>query len=127
MPGIQRKRVLIVENQRTLARRLSEMLGQGYIIDTAFSGYEALYQLRRRDYHLLLVDYKLQGSMNGMDVIREAREDSPDAHAVLMTSYDVDKLVRQLGAANVIPYRDKPRQKSQICATVLQIATGLRS
>ena len=67
------KRVLIIEDESTLALLLQERLEkEGYSVATCRDGEEGLAQALRGAFDLLVLDIKLPGR-NGFEVCRELR------------------------------------------------------
>lgn len=82
-------RVLVVEDERDLARALAEGIRRdGYAVDTAFDGREALEKLAVTPYDIVCLDLNLP-DVDGIQVCREirergAREDQSDPPRVIM-------------------------------------------
>ncbi|WP_347489401.1 response regulator [Desulfoscipio sp. XC116] len=87
MPG-QKYDILVVDDQAGLRRLICETLfGEGYMIDQAAGGLEAVEKLSRNKYRLILLDVKMPG-MNGLDTLKEIRKINGDVPVVMMTAYD---------------------------------------
>ena len=79
--------MLIVDDNamvRETLFRLVETLG--FSVEAASSGPEALESMERTPYTFLLTDMKMP-EMDGMDLIREARQRHPDLSIISMTGY----------------------------------------
>jgi len=62
--------ILVVDDERTLRFTLKEGLSEeGYRVETAADGAEALEKLERDEYHLVLLDQKLP-DQSGLDLLR---------------------------------------------------------
>lgn len=110
------KRVLIVDDEPNVAMILAanlEKLGEGYDVDTAHSGDEALVKMEQTAYTLVLTDYKMPG-LSGLDLARIVRQTSPSTRVVLMTAYGTDELRNITGQFNLDGYLDKPFTMAQI-------------
>jgi DNA-binding NtrC family response regulator len=98
-------RILVVEDRASLRRMLERALGQeGYQVDTAPSGEEAIAQLSRQAYDLVLTDLKLPGA-SGIEVLRASREARPRTPVVVLTAFGtVSTAVEamKLGAADFL-------------------------
>jgi CheY-like chemotaxis protein len=101
--------ILIVDDERGLARVLRtslEMLDRGYIVKDVPSGEEALLEIGRAEFDLLVCDYWLPG-MSGLELIEHVRRKIPDTKALLITGHEVD-LDDQIEALGIIEVMYKP-------------------
>ncbi len=79
-------RVLIVEDEKTLAAGLSEALAfQGYVCDVAPDGRDALQRARRRHYDVMLLDIMLP-HVSGFDVIATLRSEGNKVPTIILTA-----------------------------------------
>lgn len=94
MNGGQRKRILIVDDEKGLVQLLSTALKkeEDWTIDTAYSGQEAIDQVKRQAYDLILLDVMLP-DIDGFAVCRTIRERTiaPILFLTARTS-EIDKL-----------------------------------
>ena len=82
-----RARVLIVEDDETVADVMREVLGgEAYELLFAVSGEEAIRMIAETCPDLILTDISLPGR-SGLDVMREARAVDPEVAVVLMTGH----------------------------------------
>jgi len=80
-------RILIVDDELILRESLSAWLERdGYNMDTAASGEEALEKVKDTRFDILLVDIKMEG-MSGLDLLRHMTENDPDVAVVMITAY----------------------------------------
>ena len=104
------ERLLVVDDEPSMREFLDIMLSNdGYQVQTAGSGEEALELYRREEPHLVLTDVKMPG-MSGLDLIREIHSFDPGAPIIAITAYacadDAIRAVRE-GAYD---YISKPFQ-----------------
>lgn len=79
--------ILVVEDQDTLRKGISSAFReQGYEVDEASDGNEALRKLKSTVYDVIVTDLKMPGS-NGMDILKEAKKGSPSTVVIIMTAY----------------------------------------
>ncbi|MCU0572459.1 MAG: FAD-dependent oxidoreductase [Syntrophobacteraceae bacterium] len=80
-------RILVVDDEFVVRDSIKEWLTvDGYQVDMAESGFEAVDKLAQQAYGLMLVDIKMPG-MDGVEVLKRAREMYPDMPVVMMTAY----------------------------------------
>jgi two-component system OmpR family response regulator len=79
-------KVLVVEDDRKLARFLQRLLGEeGYTTDVCSSGEDALKQSRSGLYDLVLLDWMIYG-MDGLEVCRELRRSGSTIPILMLTA-----------------------------------------
>lgn len=86
------KRILLVEDEKEISLMVKNYLTkEGYIVDTAFNGEEGLFQFRRKDYSLVILDIMMP-KMDGIDLIKRIREKS-NVPAIILSAKDgeIDK------------------------------------
>jgi two-component system response regulator HydG len=95
--------VLIVEGE-AIAEGLRRA---GHACRLVASGAEAIESIESRPPDVVLTDYKLGGKMDGMEVLRKAREISPETEVIMMTAYGSEQLARDaLSPDNPTPAYD---------------------
>jgi DNA-binding NtrC family response regulator len=83
----QRMRVLLVEDEQTIAITLTDDLeGAGYEVEHIADGREATLALERRSYDVVITDVRLPGA-DGLEVLRAAKRARPDTEVIMMTAY----------------------------------------
>jgi two-component system KDP operon response regulator KdpE len=84
----QSARIMVVDDEATARVSLAEILRlEGYQVDTAASGEEALSLLKKGGpFDLMVLDIKMPG-MSGLDVTKSVQKQSPDTTIVLLTAF----------------------------------------
>jgi DNA-binding NtrC family response regulator len=107
-------RILIVDDEATIRASLEESLAaDGYAVDPAESGEEALARCHAGTYDLVVTDLRLPG-VSGLDILQALRNQGNATPVIMMTAYgDVDTAVSamRLGAYDFIR---KPFKLSEI-------------
>ncbi len=115
---IPRPRILIVDDEPNVLLTVAAILRQeGYDTDTVPNGEEAIEAIHTRHYDLVLTDLKMPG-VDGLGVLQEVRNCSPDTVTVMMTGFgSVDSALEavQLGAYE---YLLKPAEVVDLKAAV---------
>ncbi len=79
--------ILVVDDDQRVCEVLKELLGAlQYPTASASGGEEALGMLREKAYTFLLADMRMP-KINGMELIRRARENFPNVNVIAMTGY----------------------------------------
>lgn len=90
-------RVLVAEDHLRLARSIAEGLrDEGYAVDLAFTGDEAIHLAKMNEYDCVLLDIMLPGK-DGWTILSELRSDDRNVPVLCLTAKDtVDDRVRGL-------------------------------
>ncbi len=102
--------VLIVEDEVAHGEAISEGLKRaGHACLVVESAEEGIASIRRRPPDVVITDYKLGGSMTGLDVLKECKQISPDTEVVLITAHGDEQLARRaLKEEGAYDYLTKP-------------------
>ncbi len=116
--------VLIVEDERAHGDAIAEGLKrEGHACRVVESGSEAVASMRERPPDVVVTDYKLGGDMDGMDVLRRAKDLVPDAEVVMITAHGDEQLARQaLRQEGAYDYLTKPLDLDDVRQTVERAA-----
>jgi two-component system nitrogen regulation response regulator GlnG len=99
-----------------------ENLGLGYQVVTARCGEEALETMEHSRFDLLITGFKIPG-IDGLELIRRARERSPGTLSILMTADGFPELEARAHLLQVYEYLTKPFSVDRLIERV-QIALG---
>ena len=120
-------RILVVDDELSIRDSLKEWLEEeGFSVDMAASGKEALDMLEKNPCHLMLTDIKMPG-MQGTQLLEQAKEAFPDLVVVMMTAYaTVETAVTALknGARD---YLLKPFDPETLLPMVVEIFEDLQA
>jgi len=110
--------VLVVDDEVHLCNSLAILLkAEGYQVDTAHSGEQALQQLRRATYAVALVDMDLP-DMSGNDIAAHIGEEHPGTAIVILTgNATIDNAVESL-RLGVYDYLRKPCPPDRLIRTI---------
>jgi DNA-binding response OmpR family regulator len=87
MNGESTAYVLVVDDEGPNRYAVSKTLQRvGYVVNDAASGEEALEHINRQEYDVVLTDIRMPG-IDGVELLRRIKEQSPDAIVILMTGY----------------------------------------
>ncbi|MBI5590368.1 MAG: FAD-dependent oxidoreductase [Deltaproteobacteria bacterium] len=100
--------VLVVDDELIVRDSIRELLmEEGYDADMAESGQEALNRLRESPFQLMLLDIKMPG-MDGVEVLKKAKEIAPDVNVVMMTAYATVETAIEAMKTGALEYLIKP-------------------
>jgi DNA-binding NtrC family response regulator len=119
------RKILIVDDEPKFNRQMKTFfLRLGFTVDTAATGSLALEIARRNPPEVLIIDWVLKDTLNGLDVVLQLKENNPDLAAVLISGYpspEMEKRARELGKVTFI---SKPFDAGQILSAVQRAAGG---
>ena len=108
-------RILLVEDEKAIQLALSGLLRrQGFEVDVAGSGDEALVKLADTGFDLVLTDLALGRGASGMDVLRAAKERRPETVVVMITAHGSEKIAVEAMKAGAEDYVPKPFDNDEI-------------
>lgn len=118
-------RILVVDDELVVRDSLKEWLEEeGFAVDMAQSGPEALQRLGESTYHLMLTDIKMPG-MDGVELLEKAREIFPDLCVVMMTAYATVETAVEAMKIGALDYLVKPFDPDQLVPMVTRIYEDL--
>jgi len=80
-------RILVVDDEKVIREILADFLDmEGYVVHTVEDGAEALKELHRRSYNLVISDLKMP-NMGGLELIQKITEESLPVLTVIMTGF----------------------------------------
>jgi len=101
-------RILIVDDEQSVREVLSEYFTeQGYGVETAGSGEDALVLVRATAPDLILLDVRMQG-MDGVETLRRLREVAPLVSVIMVTANEDVGLARETLKLGALDYVAKP-------------------
>ena len=87
LTGRMHKRVLIVDDEENIALVLKELLiSKGYEVQAVFRGKEAMEQLVRDKFDLILLDIRIP-DINGLEILKEAKRKHPDIKTIVLSGF----------------------------------------
>jgi DNA-binding response OmpR family regulator len=112
MDSVPRERILVVDDEAGIRDLVGSYLrNEGFEVDEAVDGEDALTQFGRHQHDLVVLDLRLPG-IGGLDVLREIRHTS-QVYVIVLTARadETDKLIGlELGADDYITKPFSPRE-----------------
>jgi DNA-binding NtrC family response regulator len=100
--------ILIVEDEALSRRNLAAFLEYaGYEVHQAETGEAALDLLSRVDFDVVISDFRLPGPVNGLDVLANHGEISPEKQKILITAFGSQQTQSQAKSVGAL-YIEKP-------------------
>lgn len=123
-PAARKGRILWVDDEVDLLLPHRLVLEQrGYEVDTQPNGDDALSQLRRYSYDLVLLDQEMPGR-TGTEMLREIRGVDPRVAVVMVTKSEEEITLKEAIARRVDDYIVKPTSPHQVVSVVARLLEG---
>ncbi len=107
-------RILLVDDEETLRFVLREtLISEGYSVDVANNGFQALERVKLKPYDLLITDIKMHG-MDGLQLIREIKRNGSHLKIIIITAYGSLEMVKEAARLGVIEFVSKPFKIQEI-------------
>jgi DNA-binding NtrC family response regulator len=108
-------RILVVEDEHAIQLALSGLLRrQGYEVEVAGSGNDALAALDGGAFDLVLTDLALGRGPDGMDVLRAVKQWRPECAVVMITAHGSEAIAVEAMKAGAEDYVPKPFDNDEI-------------
>jgi YesN/AraC family two-component response regulator len=110
--------VLVVDDEKIIHESCGRILREeGYEVETASSGHEALERLKEKHYNLVLTDIRMPG-MDGIETLEKMRKKVPDITVVMFTGYSSVETARDSMKLGAFDYLPKPFTPEELLAVV---------
>jgi len=120
---MKKRRILIVDDEHSVRKSLQEwFLEDGFDVQTAEDGHQALLTLDSGPFDIYIVDLKMPG-MDGITLQKRILEGYPDAAVIILTAYaSVDTAVEalKLGAFDYVTKPVDPDELSNLVRNALR-------
>ncbi len=110
--------ILIVDDDEITCNLLEEVLSkEGYVVDKALNGREAIDKGENKPYDVVLTDIRMI-DVDGMEVLRAYRQKSPDSIIIMMTAFgSIETAIRAI-KEGAYDYVSKPFKLDEIKLTI---------
>ena len=120
-------RILVVDDELIMRDSLKAWLeDEGFAVDIAASGPEALNHLSKQAYELMLVDIKMPG-MDGVELLQKAKEVFPDLSVVMMTAYATVETAVEAMKIGALDYLLKPFDPDTLIPMIIRTYQDLEA
>jgi DNA-binding NtrC family response regulator len=117
--------IMVVDDEEVMRESLAAWLREdGYNVDTATSGREAIQKAREYDYAIYFVDLKMPGGIDGIETMMEIRKLHADASIIIVTAYaTVDTAITAMkeGAQEYIVKPCNPEEISLLVSRIIKV------
>lgn len=115
-----RIKILVVDDERGLCAGIQESLKrEGYLVDTANEGSSGLKLVGEKLYNLVITDMKMP-DMDGLQLLKEARQKSHDTQFILMTAFGTVESAVTAMKEGAYDYLSKPLDMQRLRTLVVK-------
>jgi len=101
-------KILVVDDEPIVIRSAKRILGaEGYDVDGAGGGREAIIMMEKKNYDLVLTDLKMP-EVDGITLMRWIRKSRPETGIVVITGYPSQETIKEALELGIIDYVPKP-------------------
>jgi len=116
-----KRKILVVDDEEALRSVLSaELIAEGYTVETAVDGENAVSILGEEDFDLILLDIKMK-RVDGFEVLRHVKRVRPETKVIMLTGFaDLKNAIesKRLGAEDFV---SKPYDLVDLLTTVERV------
>jgi DNA-binding NtrC family response regulator len=121
----RRWEILVVDDEEVMRESMAAWLREdGYRVDTAASGQEAIAKAREKNYTICFIDLKMPPGMDGIETLVEVRKIRPEAAIIIITAYaTVDTAITAMkeGAQEYLVKPCNPAEISLLIQRILKV------
>ncbi len=114
--------VLVVDDEKTVCRSCKKILTQeGYNVDVASSGKEALNKIKRDGFDVVITDWKMS-EIDGLELARRIKRENPNIAVILITGYpSLETSIEAIrsGVSDYVPKPFTPEELSDVMVRAL--------
>lgn len=122
--GTASKHILIVDDEENTRLGLSKLLAQeGFVVESAANGSEALDYLSRNKVNLVISDINMP-DMNGLSFLRELSRKFPSINVIMITAYGGVESYLEAMNLGAYEYLHKPVRLDELRSIMKKIFNG---
>lgn len=118
-----KKSVLIVDDEEIIRNFLSEVLGENYDVSLASDGDEAIEQIKKRRFDLIITDLKMP-RVPGEEVVKFAQQQDPTSRVIVISGFSNLYMVSQSINNGACAFLSKPFSIKELMETVTDAVNG---
>ena len=113
----EKKRILVVDDDTNILRVFKSILEkEGYMVETAETGNDALEKIKKEKFNVCLIDVRLP-DMDGTDLLLELTKE-PETIKIIITGFSSDEVGKKAADYGADDFLVKPVKAEELIATV---------
>jgi len=119
-------RIMVLDDEPIVCKRLKPALEKlGYAVDTFTQSPEAMHQIQRISYDIIITDLKMK-EIDGMQFLSEAKKLHPTTEVIVITGFATMETAKQSLQKGVFDFIAKPFKMGEIQEVVNRAAAKIR-
>ena len=118
-----KKSVLVVDDEEIIRNFLSEVLDDKYNVSLASDGDEAIEQIKKRRFDLIITDLKMP-RVTGEEVVKFAQQQDPTSKVIVISGFSSLYTVSQSINNGACAFLSKPFSIKELMETVTKAVNG---
>jgi DNA-binding NtrC family response regulator len=119
--------ILVLDDEPIVCKRLKPALEKsGYEVEIVDSGKAAIERIDQRVFDIVVTDIRMEG-IDGLDVLRHARQHSPRTIVIMITGYATVEAARDALTQGAFDFIAKPFRLDDLRAAIARAAAQLES
>jgi len=119
-------RILVLDDEPIVCQRLKPALEKlGYEVDTFTQSLEAMHQIQKTEYEIVITDLKMKG-IDGLQFLQAAKKRSPRTEVIVITGFATLETAKESFQKGVFDFIAKPFKLSEIQEVVTKAAAKIR-
>ena len=111
-------RILISDDDETLCYLLKEeLVNEGYVVDIVYDGKDAIENIKRRYYDILLLDLEMK-EVHGEKVLSFVKDNHPSIQVIILTAKSDIRTAIECIRQGAYDFITKPYEFGQLCVTI---------
>lgn len=120
----EKRTILVIDDEgivRISCKRILEP--EGFNVDIASDGYEAIELIKKQVYDLIITDLKMP-KMDGFEVLRWIKDISPSSKVIVITGFSTPDIAEKSLSAGAAKYLEKPFSPETLISVVKAVISG---
>jgi len=115
---MKESRILISDDDETLCYLLKEeLVNEGYVVDMVYDGKDAIENIKRRYYDILLLDLEMK-EVHGEKVLNFVKDNHPSIQVIILTAKSDVRTAIECIRQGAYDFITKPYEFGQLCVTI---------
>ncbi|NPA94655.1 MAG: response regulator [Thermodesulfobacteria bacterium] len=117
-------KLIIIDDEPIVGKRLKQVFTKlGYQVETFTNPLVALEYMKSNPFDIVVTDFKME-EMDGMEVLKRARQFNPDARVIIITGYAKPETAKEAFKSGVFDFMVKPFRLEELKEAVQRAAQG---